>query len=533
MDSLTYSYYTSTNAYYNGQQINRLQEVEDKAGATAYPLDFEGTSEYFYDNIGNLITDTRDSIKEIVWTTYGKVSKVERESGCKKPDLEFLYDPLGNRLCKIVKPRPAGIPTNQNEWTFTWYLRDTQGNIMGVYTETHDEDDAYLSTNEFPMYGSARLGVQNASDTLSHITYTQSTFDADGFYTSSYENVPLNETDTNSYHYYPLQKQYELTNHLGNVLATISARPRLIFDNQTFQYKEADVISVSDYFGFGMLMPGRQWNSGSYRHGFNGFERDDEMKGAGNWYSFGDYGYDSRIVQRPSVDPLASEAPGWSPYRAFYCNPIYWTDPTGMLEDGFTVDKLGNIERVDDTGGEEFDVLYNKEKYDAGKKSYNNTGSGDNGIKMDKNILSNVRHQEETYKDYYEDGSDVTVVQDYMVMKNDDKAANLFKFMAKNTTVEWDHMKIGNEKGLNGLNVLITTHDDSWVGSSNIRTFLLNKGWEYRGVDHNHPSGNFKPSGWSGDLGVGESILKTSPNCIFRIYTSQDAKYHTYTIPKR
>ncbi|OQA01146.1 MAG: hypothetical protein BWY70_00472 [Bacteroidetes bacterium ADurb.Bin408] len=330
MDSLTYSYYTSTNAYYNGQQINRLQEVEDKAGATAYPLDFEGTSEYFYDNIGNLITDTRDSIKEIVWTTYGKVSKVERESGCKKPDLEFLYDPLGNRLCKIVKPRPAGIPTNQNEWTFTWYLRDTQGNIMGVYTETHDEDDAYLSTNEFPMYGSARLGVQNASDTLSHITYTQSTFDADGFYTSSYENVPLNEPDTNSYHYYPLQKQYELSNHLGNVLATVSARPRLIFDNQTFQYKEADVLSVNDYYPFGSTMPSRSWDSGQgYRFAFNGKEKITDWDG-----KMGTYDFDARLLNAltgrwNSPDKLEAKYPNMSTYGFIGNNPIIAIDPNG------------------------------------------------------------------------------------------------------------------------------------------------------------------------------------------------------------
>ena len=32
------------------------------------------------------------------------------------------------------------------------------------------------------------------------------------------------------------------------------------------------------------------------------------------------------------MDPLAGAAPGWSPYRAFYCDPIALTDPTGMLE---------------------------------------------------------------------------------------------------------------------------------------------------------------------------------------------------------
>jgi len=67
----------------------------------------------------------------------------------------------------------------------------------------------------------------------------------------------------------------------------------------------------------------------AYLFGFNGFERDDEMKGAGNWYSFGDYGYDSRIVQRPSPDPMAAKFPYFSPYAAFGNNPMFFIDPDG------------------------------------------------------------------------------------------------------------------------------------------------------------------------------------------------------------
>lgn len=50
-----------------------------------------------------------------------------------------------------------------------------------------------------------------------------------------------------------------------------------------------------------------------------------------------------------SVDPLASEAPGWTPYRAFYNNPIYYIDPTGLLESTHT-DEDGNVIAVYDDG---------------------------------------------------------------------------------------------------------------------------------------------------------------------------------------
>lgn len=48
-----------------------------------------------------------------------------------------------------------------------------------------------------------------------------------------------------------------------------------------------------------MTMPGRSYSSGDgYRFGFNGWEKDDEIKGSGNHLSFGDYGYDPRTGRR-------------------------------------------------------------------------------------------------------------------------------------------------------------------------------------------------------------------------------------------
>lgn len=47
-----------------------------------------------------------------------------------------------------------------------------------------------------------------------------------------------------------------------------------------------------------------------------------------------------KYVQRfLSVDPHAADAPGWSPYRAFFCNPIRYSDPDGQWE----WDNTGNL----------------------------------------------------------------------------------------------------------------------------------------------------------------------------------------------
>jgi RHS repeat-associated protein len=77
-------------------------------------------------------------------------------------------------------------------------------------------------------------------------------------------------------------------------------------------------------------MTGRT-ESATYRYGFGGHEKDNEIKGSGNHLSFGDYGYDPRLGRRWNVDPMANEMPGTSPYSYAYNNPILLKDPDGKL----------------------------------------------------------------------------------------------------------------------------------------------------------------------------------------------------------
>ncbi len=119
------------------------------------------------------------------------------------------------------------------------------------------------------------------------------------------------------------EKNFELTNHLGNVLAVVSDKKILNDDNTTYR---ADVISTTDYYPFGMMMPGRTVNN-SYRYGFGGHEKINEVKSNGNWYDFGNYGYMPQIGRRPGLDPV--DQIGISNYAAFGNNPIRNIDPDG------------------------------------------------------------------------------------------------------------------------------------------------------------------------------------------------------------
>jgi RHS repeat-associated protein len=86
-----------------------------------------------------------------------------------------------------------------------------------------------------------------------------------------------------------------------------------------------------------------------YRHGFNGMEKDDEMKGQGNFYTTEFRQYDSRSGIWVSVDPLAEERPMNSLYNFCTNNPNRFIDPNGMLETEFK-DLNGNTTKTVDDG---------------------------------------------------------------------------------------------------------------------------------------------------------------------------------------
>jgi RHS repeat-associated protein len=89
------------------------------------------------------------------------------------------------------------------------------------------------------------------------------------------------------------------------------------------------ILSFSDYYPFGMQMVGRNDPGDGYRYGFNGMERDDEVKGSGNSYDFGARMYDSRLGRWLKIDNFAGQYRSLSPYNFANNNPIIYIDPDG------------------------------------------------------------------------------------------------------------------------------------------------------------------------------------------------------------
>ncbi|MES2379998.1 MAG: RHS repeat-associated core domain-containing protein, partial [Bacteroidota bacterium] len=76
-----------------------------------------------------------------------------------------------------------------------------------------------------------------------------------------------------------------------------------------------------------------------YRFGFNGKEKDDELKGDGNSYDFGARMYDARLGKWLSLDPLEAKYPSHSAYSYSINSPIRYQDIDGNV----IVDAAGNI----------------------------------------------------------------------------------------------------------------------------------------------------------------------------------------------
>jgi RHS repeat-associated protein len=102
-------------------------------------------------------------------------------------------------------------------------------------------------------------------------------------------------------------------------------------------------------------VPNRHGSSDSYRYGFQGQEKDDEIKGEGNSLNYTFRMHDPRIGRFFAPDPLESKYPWYSPYQ-FSGNRVIDMVELEGLEPKFTEDKNGNFLDEDGTKLKQGDV---------------------------------------------------------------------------------------------------------------------------------------------------------------------------------
>ena len=309
MDDLTYHYTSGT---------NKLNRVADAVGDGNYSIDIDNQSSvnYEYDAIGNMVRDKAEGLYDasdptkdmIEWNVYGKISKITKIKNSVTTVIEYRYDAAGNRIEKKVGSK------------ITAYVRDATGNVMAVYEKGGEVNSGHLTQVEVHLYGSSRLGLWRGDRDV-EVTNWQ-LFDTDPMQGTTNGILPEKWVRGKTV--------YELSNHLGNVLVTISDKKLGIDEtaDQEIDHYEAEIVSANDYYPFGMGMPERKFSSDSYRYGFNGKENSPEINSGA--ISFEARIYDSRLGRYFSVDPLASDYSWQSPYAYHRNCPTSLADFLGM-----------------------------------------------------------------------------------------------------------------------------------------------------------------------------------------------------------
>jgi len=294
MDDLTYTYKPNTD------QLDKVVDTSPDAALGEYDKyndikQGHANGNYQYDAIGNLISDVSEKISNITWTVYGKINAITKTDGT---NISYTYDASGNRISKTVNSKA------------TFYVRDASGNVMSIYNKDATINNNHLTQSEIHLYGSSRLGIYNLTNDVEYPDLK-----AGRIFTFSRGN-----------------KFFELSNHLENVLATVSDKKVGFVTNSdgVIDYFTADVVSAQDFYPFGMLMPSRKYSiaNTNYRYGFNGKENDKDIENAAQ-----DYGmriYDGRLGRFLSVDPITKKYPELTPYQFASNRPVDGIDLDGL-----------------------------------------------------------------------------------------------------------------------------------------------------------------------------------------------------------
>jgi len=378
MDNLTYHY----------MGTNRLMAINDGVLVDGYTEDISDQgifppppptpTNYEYDASGRLIADHAEGLT-IFWNPYGKVDRVHKALGGVDQTTTFLYNAAGNRVKKTVVTLQ---PTGTGEGEATYYVRDANEKVLAIYSENIEVDtDPCWQYRNNP--DTDQDGIKDFCDNcMTMPNPEQEDYDGDGIGDAcdpcpfcagmppcltmsgpmeSQPNGPpvtslginlaellvygsgshdrfvtmrpnaARDTDSVQVEYFTREirkKDYEVKDHLGNVThvftdlkmnAGSTSMPQFSLDSKT----------STNYYPFGMPMPGMSQSTGSYRYGYNGKEMDNEVKGDAASYDYGMRMYDPRVGRFLSVDPLEKKYPGLSPYSFAGNSPIIALDKGG------------------------------------------------------------------------------------------------------------------------------------------------------------------------------------------------------------
>ncbi|MBK7796296.1 MAG: RHS repeat protein [Saprospiraceae bacterium] len=273
---------------YDPSRKNRLNHILDNSrtrlSGNITDLATQSENNYQYDAKGRLTSDVSEGNIIYHWNNKDRLEQVESNL----ENLHFKYDALGSRVIKIN--------SNDSEHKYKLLVNDINGNNAATYTLLIDS----VVLNSFPIYSGSRIGLMQSNKKL------------------------LNNSKLNKWEQLRGSKVYELKNQISD--ANIQVSDRKCIDGINYNN---DIRSATEYYPFGMTMPGRDSSGLTLDYGYQGMAKDNEIKGKGNAYSTEYRQYDPRLGNWNTADPKEFLFENITPYNFVFNNPIVGTDPKG------------------------------------------------------------------------------------------------------------------------------------------------------------------------------------------------------------
>ncbi|MHC1707097.1 MAG: RHS repeat-associated core domain-containing protein [Bacteroidales bacterium] len=463
---------SNTNIHGYGFQYDQLDRLTDATYGLGQDQFFQSHPDYYsmnnltYDLNGNILSMERHGI-----TGFNGNDPVFGIADNLTYNYSSNGNSTGNKLMSVTDAITSNNSITSNDFrngnsgTGEDYTYDANGNLTSdankgitaiTYNHLNLPGEIVFANQARITYLYDALGVKHKK-----VVYHEGTNNAQPEYTQIYSGDAVYINNELQYINMPdgrltpittggFQYEYFLKDHLGNIMVT--------FTNSNVNNYEPLILTKEHYYPFGLTFPDPDLSyqaSGTINNlKYNGKELQEDWNL--NLYDYGARLYDGVIGRWGVADPLAEQYRRWSPYNYCMNNPMRYIDPDGMAADGFTINDDGYIKKVDNTGGDKFDVLYKKENYDNGKKEYDETGSGDKGLKVnDTKILPNLAKVKNVFE-----GGDLS--KSSTLNKAD--AVNVFKFAASNSDVEWSLSKY-NGVGRSTNFMISTLHNDRFAPS--------------------------------------------------------------------
>ena len=273
---------------------NQLTSVSDASGILfGFSDGSTAGNDYDYDENGNLTQDLNKDIHPggITYNHLNLPAEVKFGTANQKK-ITYIYDALGTKLKKVADDNGS---LTETEYAGNFIYEGPSGNTQFKF---FSQPEGYVSQ------------------------------DGQG----GYEYV------------------YQYRDHLGNIRLSYTD-----INRNNANPVSLEIVEENNYYPFGLKHNGynslvsTEGNDAAQRWKFGGKELDNSLNGALHTYDFGARNYDPALGRWMNMDPLAEQMRRHSPYNYVFDNPIFFTDPDGMVPAAAT-DGYGSISETASVG---------------------------------------------------------------------------------------------------------------------------------------------------------------------------------------